>query len=389
MKKLLLDLKRFLLQRSIWMPLLAGILFSLTSNLFGWDLKFQDIFWDDLGAAWLGKTNPNAQMLYHYGVTPAIAISFMGLIILMLGYFIKRLTAYRKIALYLFLVLAIGNGLVVNGLFKEYWGRPRPAQIVNYNGIQSFEPSLCIDLNSTGKSFPCGHATMGFYFLAVGLLFKAGRKRNAIFAAALVFGLVIGIARSSMGGHFITDTAWAAIMMWVVIKGLYHKIGLNENLSFVEELPKSKKEARRRQVIKYSLIPLLFIFIGVVLLASPRDKSHNISLELPKTELLNLNLKLKGNLKIVTNAESFSINTHAVGFGFPKTRLIVEAQILNDQAVELKHTVLGFFSELNAETTLLLPNNHRYNLVFIPPLPKAIYLDNVTFNPLTDTLLIE
>lgn len=389
MKKLLLDLKSFLLQRSIWVPLLAGILFSVTSNLFGWDLKFQDIFWDDLDAAWLGKTNPNSQMLYNFGVMPAIAISFLGLIILMLGYFIKRLTAYRKIALYLFLVLAIGNGLVVNGLFKDHWGRPRPAQIINYNGIQSFEPSLCIDLNSTGKSFPCGHATMGFYFFAAGLLFKAGRKRNAIFAFALVFGLAIGIARSSMGGHFITDTAWAAIMMWIVIKGLYYKIGLNKNLRFIEELPKSKKEARRRQVIKYSLIPLLFIFIGVVLLASPRDKSHNISLELPKAELLDLNLQLKGTLKIATNAESFSINTHAVGFGFPKTRLIVEAQILNDQAIELKHKVLGFFSELNAETTLLLPNNHRYNLVFMPPFPNAIYLNNEKFDLLTDTLIIE
>tara|TARA_B100001769_G_scaffold197848_1_gene158006 strand:+ start:329 stop:1477 length:1149 start_codon:yes stop_codon:yes gene_type:complete len=382
-------MKKFLKQKSIWIPLLMGILFSLTSNLLGWDLKFQDLFWNDLDSTWNGKTNPLSKWLYYYGIIPALALSFSGLFILLLGYFIKRLAAYRKIALYLFLTLAIGNGLVVNGLFKEFWGRPRPAQIIDYNSTQSFEPSLCIDSNSTGKSFPCGHATMGFYFLALGLLFKAGSKRNAIFAFALVFGLAIGIARSSMGGHFITDTAWAAIMMWIVIKGLYFKIGLNQKILFTEEAPKSKKEARRRRVIKYSLIPLVFIFIGVVLIASPRDKSHNISLELPKTEHLDLNLQLKGTLKIVTNAESFSINTHAVGFGFPKTRLIVEAKILNDQAAELKHKILGFFSELNAETTLFLPNNHRYNLVFMPPLPKAIYLDNERFNLLTDALLIE
>ena len=117
-------MKKFLKQKSIWIPLLMGILFSLTSNLLGWDLKFQDLFWNDLDSTWNGKKNPLSQWLYYYGIIPALALSFLGLFILLLGYFIKRLAAYRKIALYLFLTLAIGNGLVVNGLFKEFWGVP-------------------------------------------------------------------------------------------------------------------------------------------------------------------------------------------------------------------------------------------------------------------------
>ena len=131
---------QFLVSKDILIPILIGILISILSNSLNWDIHFQNLFWDAQLQEWVGKSHAIAQFLYNFGILPAILVPLLALFILILGYSFKALSAYRKIALYLFLVLAIGNGLIVNGLLKEHWGRPRPAQIIEYNGTQIFEP---------------------------------------------------------------------------------------------------------------------------------------------------------------------------------------------------------------------------------------------------------
>ena len=49
----------------------------------------------------------------------------------------------RKVS-YLFLVLILGAGLIVNGVFKDDFGRARPRDIVEFGGSKRFTPAFVI-----------------------------------------------------------------------------------------------------------------------------------------------------------------------------------------------------------------------------------------------------
>ncbi|MDE4955228.1 PAP2 family protein, partial [Francisella tularensis subsp. holarctica] len=45
---------------------------------------------------------------------------------------------YRKAILFIAVCLWIGPGLVVNYVFKDHWGRPRPVMVKQFNGEKIF-----------------------------------------------------------------------------------------------------------------------------------------------------------------------------------------------------------------------------------------------------------
>ena len=50
----------------------------------------------------------------------------------------------RPAALFLALSLLLGPGLLVNTLFKDHWGRARPAQIAQFGGSAKFTPAWVV-----------------------------------------------------------------------------------------------------------------------------------------------------------------------------------------------------------------------------------------------------
>lgn len=367
--------------------IIIGIILTILINIFNLDIYIQNLFWNNIQEEWKGNQSHFIKGFYAYSTMPAIVISVLSMLLLILSYSFKRLIPFRKIFAYFFLLLAIGNGLIVNGILKEFWGRPRPAQLVNYANTQTFEPCLIIDKNSYGKSFPCGHATMGFYFFALGLLFKR-KWRYSIITFSILFGSIIGIIRSSMGGHFLSDTLWAGIIIWVIAKSLYLKLNLHKNI-YYEELPaKSKKELFLRKLIQYSLIPLFLILITGLTLSTPRNKVHTLDLTYIDSKDVILDLDLLGVLNIKTNEENFTFITKSSGFGFPKTKLISVINKKNDTKYEISHQVLGLFSELNAQSILYLPKEIKFNLKFDKRVPDEIYLNGI-LKEVQKSLIIE
>lgn len=391
MKALTLNLIAFIKKREIWIPISFGILYSVLNNYFNWDLNFQALFWNEGEQLWEGKRNNLSLLIYEFSILPAILIAITALFIWIFSYSVQRLIFLRKIGIYLFLVLAIGNGLIVNGLFKEFWGRPRPAQIENFSGTQVYEPSLWIDTSSYGKSFPCGHATMGFYFYALALLAGMPAQRFLILFAT-IFGLLIGIGRSSMGGHFLSDTLWAGILLWLTSKALYDAFNLKKQPFHSEKAPTTREEIRRNKLKQFLLMPIIIAFVLAVLLASPRDKIHSLNLPVDMNKEIapiELQLDLRGILYIDTQAANFSIQSHGKGFGFPKSKLITQIQSEPDPVLKLEHKVEGFFSELNAESKLFLKPGYRYKLDFHPKLPDKIFIDSQLINTPSTTLFID
>jgi membrane-associated PAP2 superfamily phosphatase len=118
----------------------------------------------------------------------------------------------------LVLALLLGPGLVVNGILKPEAGRPRPRNIVEFGGAESFRPVGSIDLSGDGKAFPSGHASVGFYFFVFYILWRRSRPRaaRAALAAGLVGGAVIGLQRIAVGAHFLSDVIWSGGVVYLV-----------------------------------------------------------------------------------------------------------------------------------------------------------------------------
>jgi len=126
----------------------------------------------------------------------------------------------RRAALYLLLVMIIGPGLLVNTLFKDNWGRARPSQIVEFGGGKQFtRAALPSDQCEKNCSFVSGHASVGFYFLA--LAFVLPRRRALWLTLGTALGLGIGLVRVMQGGHFFSDVIFCGIVVYISARVLH------------------------------------------------------------------------------------------------------------------------------------------------------------------------
>ncbi|MDY6915564.1 MAG: phosphatase PAP2 family protein, partial [Candidatus Cloacimonadota bacterium] len=205
--------------------LLTGftILFRFT-NL---DISWQSYFWKE-SSGWFLKNAQPWHFLYHYSNLPALVISIAALMVLAIGFFKNRWRKYKKICLFLVLVIIIGPGLIINSLLKDNWGRPRPRDIEAFGGEYDYEQVLEINPESSGKSFPCGHCSMGFYFFVLFLLLRKSFKTTAflLLLFGIILGSLIGIARLAQGGHFISDILWTAGLVYMSSAALYYLLGM-------------------------------------------------------------------------------------------------------------------------------------------------------------------
>ena len=129
-------------------------------------------------------------------------------------------------AIYLILALWLGAGLLVEGVFKINWGRPKPAQLSEFGGWLDFHSALIPGVAGRGRSFPSGHSTIGFYLTAFYFVLRRDHKFWSVTAllGGLGAGLVIGLARLRVGGHFSSDVAWSAAIMYLVNLVVYYAL---------------------------------------------------------------------------------------------------------------------------------------------------------------------
>ncbi|MBB4285005.1 phosphatase PAP2 family protein [Roseospira goensis] len=130
----------------------------------------------------------------------------------------------------LFLVgsLALGPGLIVNGVLKEWWGRARPSDIEAFGGAAIYTPPWMIaDQCATNCSFVSGHAAIGFWVVAFALLVPR-RHRVPAMIAALLFGAIVGGARIVVGAHFLSDIVFAGVIVIAVTLWLHRTLILDD-----------------------------------------------------------------------------------------------------------------------------------------------------------------
>lgn len=197
------------------LPLSILLLLTLIFRYSDLDLQISHKFYR-AGQGWIYADQWLWMLLYRRGMIPGLLIGFGGFGGLLLGWKLPKLSRQWRSCLLLALLLAIGPGLLVNTVFKDHWGRTRPKHVVELGGEKPFVKVWDRSESGQGKSFPSGHASIGFYTIAPYFVLRRRRRhlaRGFLFGGT-VYGLLMGCGRIAQGGHFASDVLWSWGMVY-------------------------------------------------------------------------------------------------------------------------------------------------------------------------------
>ncbi len=167
---------------------------------------------DPLGPPWLEELGRDITALGGIGVLSFITLAAAGFLLLQ-----------RQGKAALFLVVAIGGGMLLSTLLKLGFDRPRPDLVPHSMGVYT-------------ASFPSGHAMLSaITYLTLGALLarmQPGRRLKLyLISLAVLLTVLVGVSRVYLGVHWPSDVlagwtlgaAWAsfwwAVVLWLQRKG--------------------------------------------------------------------------------------------------------------------------------------------------------------------------
>ena len=315
------------------------------------DLDIQSFFYQPQ-TGWYLNDNPLFQFIYHYGNIPALLLSIAGLVLIWLSFRTMRHIKWRKIGLFLVLAMLLGPGLIINVILKDNWGRPRPRNITEFSGKYAYEKVLSIDPSSPGYSFPCGHASMGFFLFIPWFVLRKKHKGLAAISLAtgVTYGLFIGFIRIAQGGHFASDVIVSGILTYLTGSALYYIFKLNHATWYYPKQEKIDSKQRTIVAIVISIL-LMFLVMGVVLATPYSGKKSFLSASEMQDSLRITDLTItldKADIKLLP-ADTLSIKTDSQGFGFPGSKLTGkyhESTVSDTLRASFTQKKKGFFTEL-------------------------------------------
>lgn len=130
-------------------------------------------------------------------------------------------------ALFILGTLAIGPGLIVNLVFKNHWGRPRPVMLDVFSSAQPFVGVWHMsDACTTNCSFVSGEASSALWLVTIAVLFPPAWRTEAV-KWLLILAVALSLNRIVVGGHFISDVVLAWGITLVVIALAYRLLYLD------------------------------------------------------------------------------------------------------------------------------------------------------------------
>lgn len=268
-------------------------------------------------ASWPMGNHQPYKTLYAFGS----ALSWLIVLASILAFAVPRWRRHplvRQIALTSLATVALGTGLLVNGIGKDYTGRPRPRTLQEFGGQAQYRPPLDLGTPGVGKSFPCGHCSVGFAVGAIGLTVMAVRPTLgvAIIVGSFLLGGAIGSARMAAGAHFLSDVLWSGILTWIAALTSHALISGQRVRAWVSRWP---------PWLGYALLGVLILVVMAGLLfVRPFHKRIDVRMPLrdsPTQYVLNLE---DANLDVridPAQAEAVRLQGEVKGVGFPNVRV--------------------------------------------------------------------
>jgi undecaprenyl-diphosphatase len=163
-------------------------------------LRTADDLTDPIGPGWFEETARDITGLGGFGVLTLLTLAATGYLLL-----------HRKGHIALYLVLAIGSGILMSTLLKNLFDRPRPDLVPHAQVVYT-------------SSFPSGHSMMSaVVFFTLGAILAGVqtnlRLRAYLLVVAAVLALLVGASRVYLGVHWPTDVlaGWTAGAAWALL----------------------------------------------------------------------------------------------------------------------------------------------------------------------------
>lgn len=197
----------------------AGLVFGLFP---AFDLRIARVFYDFSNAehsTFALRYSPLVEHLRNAGlwvsrllIVPAVAALAIKLILPR-----RKLMMSGRAIVFLIASLALGPGLLVNGVLKEHWGRYRPFDVSEFGGSGKFvawwDPRGGCPTNC---SFVSGDVAGAMWTIAPAAL-APPQWRALAYGAALTLTGAMAAIRVMQGGHFSSDVIFAGVFTFLVI----------------------------------------------------------------------------------------------------------------------------------------------------------------------------
>ncbi|MBF0349947.1 MAG: phosphatase PAP2 family protein [SAR324 cluster bacterium] len=304
--------------------------------------------------------------LYAYGTYPGLFLLLGCIVTLGMSLINGKLGGWRRYLLLTILTSILGGGILVNAVLKDHWGRPRPRQIEDFGGKWEYKNTFEPGVAGKGKSFPCGHCSMGFSFISLGFWYQKSRIiGTAGTAFGMVYGLLMSIARIGQGAHFLTDALWSLGIIFMTATILYFyilKIPLHDL-----DVPTNKKLKISTPWIYLLISAICGVMLAFFLTRRPVYEEFTSSLnDLSAIESIVIvtNIAVEDIELTSTSHESAKIISKVQGFGWPNAdwKLNFKQTITTDHSLIIHYFLAenGYFSEKNISMNFKIPESlHR------------------------------
>lgn len=122
---------------------------------------------------------------------------------------------WRHMAVVAVCCALLGNGLVIEGIFKNFMGRPRPVQVQQFGGPDAYHGPFTPGPNPHDhRSFVSSHAAAGFALIGLGVTCGPVWRRRWLLIG-IIAGGIVGMGRMMQGGHFLSDIIFAFYAVWL------------------------------------------------------------------------------------------------------------------------------------------------------------------------------
>ncbi len=278
--------------------------------------------------------------------------------------FARRRETWRRYGVFVLLSVVLGPGLIINGVFKDHWDRPRPRDIVEFGGPLHYAPAPL--RGEGGASFPCGHCSVGFLY---GIGWWIWRRRHppwagASLAAGLLAGTALGLGRMAAGGHFLSDVVWSALLALGVAHAVYHYV-----LRIPAHEPQESGAAGaltvhadlQRAMMVVAVLGGTAVLLALFVTPHGTQLAAEIPLStLPRVPRIFEVVAQTADVEIVlldSPATHVSVSGELHGFGLPTSRMETRVGFEPDPTPTLSYHIeqRGWFTDLSGSVLIRLP----------------------------------
>lgn len=308
---------------------------------------------------WFLTRKPLWSWLHQYGTIPGLVMTLAALIGWGAGRFVPTLAPLRRPCMVVALTSIIAAGLLVNAVFKQYWGRPRPDQTIEFGGQWHYRHILPPGTPGKGASFPCGHCTMGFVFLSM----AAFHRRNKLLAyggigVGIVLGTMLSAARMVQGAHFLSDTLWSLGFITMTATVLC-MLPLRRRAK--PRLARDRGGLLHRLWMPLIVIAILGLVAAGFLTRRPYYKSTDYRFDLTD-EIKQIEIRINADPERVNLSHaavsSPRLRVEVHGYGWVKFNFHMRFKVVaraDTLSLELHSDPRSYFAELDHALTLILP----------------------------------